>query len=410
MGWLRKGFSPDKGGRAPRGAVGCSACLVLCFLGFLGLGMGADFGQTAWIRLVSGFPPAAMAAENPLGRAQERTCREVEQRIKTLLSPVYGDGHVVVMASTEDAGKGGHIRAAIIIDTAAMQDVHLSPDGIVAEQNRIVRLVSHAAGLDTASGDSVAVSFLSFSAKKNDTSSMWILLASAGLLCLSAAGWLYLRVKRSQLRSGRPAERNEWRKNDSGGESDISLTQHGSRSRVNRELSVFGVLLARENAQSRAAALTLFPPEQAVRVLGCWPEDEQADTGSSGTAFRDGDVRLDGADRSLRRADHDSETYFCIVRCVCLCLSANPDFCVIGGRNYSGYPGAGDPRQRPVGTDPPADGLSGGIFAVIYRRKGNTVPFGTVFAHFLRIRSAAFCLCGMEGDSMVGTEDTEVSK
>ncbi len=277
MGWLRKGFSPDKGGRAPRGAVGCSACLVLCFLGFLGLGMGADFGQTAWIRLVSGFPPAAMAAENPLGRAQERTCREVEQRIKTLLSPVYGDGHVVVMASTEDAGKGGHIRAAIIIDTAAMQDVHLSPDGIVAEQNRIVRLVSHAAGLDTASGDSVAVSFLSFSAKKNDTSSMWILLASAGLLCLSAAGWLYLRVKRSQLRSGRPAERNEWRKNDSGGESDISLTQHGSRSRVNRELSVFGVLLARENAQSRAAALTLFPPEQAVRVLGCWPEDEQAD-------------------------------------------------------------------------------------------------------------------------------------
>lgn len=147
MGWLRKGFSPDKGGRAPRGAVGCSACLVLCFLGFLGLGMGADFGQTAWIRLVSGFPPAAMAAENPLGRAQERTCREVEQRIKTLLSPVYGDGHVVVMASTEDAGKGGHIRAAIIIDTAAMQDVHLSPDGIVAEQNRIVRLVSHAPAL-----------------------------------------------------------------------------------------------------------------------------------------------------------------------------------------------------------------------------------------------------------------------
>ena len=46
---------------------------------------------------------------------------------------------------------------------------------------------------------------------------------------------------------------------------------------MNRELSVFGVLLARENAQSRAAALTLFPPEQAVRVLGCWPEDEQAD-------------------------------------------------------------------------------------------------------------------------------------
>ena len=126
MGWLRKGFSPDKGGRAPRGAVGCSACLVLCFLGFLGLGMGADFGQTAWIRLVSGFPPAAMAAENPLGRAQERTCREVEQRIKTLLSPVYGDRHVVVMASTEDAGKGGHIRAAIIIDTAAMQDVSAS--------------------------------------------------------------------------------------------------------------------------------------------------------------------------------------------------------------------------------------------------------------------------------------------
>ena len=266
MGWLRKGFSPDKGGRAPRGAVGCSACLVLCFLGFLGLGMGADFGQTAWIRLVSGFPPAAMAAENPLGRAQERTCREVEQRIKTLLSPVYGDGHVVVMASTEDAGKGGHIRAAIIIDTAAMQDVHLSPDGIVAEQNRIVRLVSHAAGLDTASGDSVAVSFLSFSAKKNDTSSMWILLASAGLLCLSAAGWLYLRVKRSQLRSGRPAERNEWRKNDSGGESDISLTQHGSRSRVNRELSVFGILLARENAQSRAAALTLFPLAGTGRI------------------------------------------------------------------------------------------------------------------------------------------------
>ena len=82
----------------------------------------------------------------------------------------------------------------------------------------------------------------------------------------------------------------------------------------------------------------------------------------------------------------------------------------IGGRNYSGYPGAGDPRQRPVGPDPPADGLSGGIFAVIYRRKSNALPFGTISAGFLRIRSAAFCLCGMEGDSMVGTEDTEVSK
>ena len=89
---------------------------------------------------------------------------------------------------------------------------------------------------------------------------------------------------------------------------------------------------------------------------------------------------------------------------------AYPDFCVIGGCNYSGYPGAGDPRQRPVGPDPPADGLSGGIFAVIYRRKSNALPFGTISAGFLRIRSAAFCLCGMEGDSMVGTEDTEVSK
>lgn len=71
-------------------------------------------------------------------------------------------------------------------------------------------------------------------------------------------------------------------------------------------------------------------------------------------------------------------------------LICQSGFCVIGGRNYSGYPGAGDPRQRPVGPDPPADGLSGGIFAVIYRRKGNTVPFGTVFAHFLRLRGTAF--------------------
>lgn len=105
------------------------------------------------------------------------------------------------------------------------------------------------------------------------------------------------------------------------------------------------VVAVRENPSGNGA----YSPDRGARSLwhtgrrgfggsGCSapekPDDRSAYkgisfgifTGRSGTAFRDGDVRLDGADRSLRRADHDPETYFCIVRCVCLCLSANPDF------------------------------------------------------------------------------------
>lgn len=278
MGWFRKLFRTGGGSRSSsQGGAGCAACLVLCLLGFLGLGMGVDSGASAWVKMAAGFPPDVLAAENPLSRAQARTCREVEERIRALLSPVYGAGHVVVMASSCDAGKSGGIRAAVIIDTAAMQDVHLSPDGLVAEQNRITRLVSHAAGLDPSSGDSVAVSFMSFSARENGAYSLWILLASAGFLGLSAAGWLYMRLKRSAARRRQSAEQKDCQKNDNAQQNDISLTQMGNRDRIERALSVLGVLLSRENTQSRAAALTLFPPEQAARVLGTWPEEEQAE-------------------------------------------------------------------------------------------------------------------------------------
>lgn len=115
--------------------------------------------------------------------------RTLETRIHDLLSPVYGEEHLVVQASFGDGQIPGHrppVSIALIIDTAVLQGMPSSAEGLRAEQERLGTLVSHAAGLRSERGDSIAISFLLFS----ESSSTPLYLGAAGggalllLLCM----------------------------------------------------------------------------------------------------------------------------------------------------------------------------------------------------------------------------------
>ena len=56
----------------------------------------------------------------------------------------------------------------------------------------------------------------------------------------------------------------------------------------------------------------------------------------------------------------------CAVWCVCLCVSADPDFYIISGCDPCGDAGAGDPRQRSVGTSVVACRLFGSVFSSVH--------------------------------------------
>ena len=88
--------------------------------------------------------------------------------------------------------------------------------------------------------------------------------------------------------------------------------------------------------------------------------------GRGGTAFRDGNAGLDAAAGGFRGACHDPQEDLCAVWGICLCLSADPDFYIISGCDPCGDAGAGDPRQRSVGTSVVACRLFGSIFSSVH--------------------------------------------
>ena len=70
--------------------------------------------------------------------------------------------------------------------------------------------------------------------------------------------------------------------------------------------------------------------------------------------------------RGFRGACHDPQEDLCAVWCVCLCVSADPDFYIISGCDPCGDAGAGDPRQRSVGTSVVACRLFGSVFSSVH--------------------------------------------
>lgn len=119
----------------------------------------------------------------------------LEAKVAALLARVYGEGHVAVQASFADApsvGKRPAVSVAVAID-ARVATMPVNADVVRAEQNRLGTLVSHAAGLDTARGDSLAVSFLLFTDEDN---TLWIAVGGAVLVALFLALALLLRRKR----------------------------------------------------------------------------------------------------------------------------------------------------------------------------------------------------------------------
>ena len=75
---------------------------------------------------------------------------------------------------------------------------------------------------------------------------------------------------------------------------------------------------------------------------------------------------VDAAAGGFRGACHDPQEDLCAVWGICLCLSADPDFYIISGCDPCGDAGAGDPRQRSVGTSVVACRLFGSIFSSVH--------------------------------------------
>ena len=252
-------------------------------------------------------PDAApcLAGTRQAGAVQDRG-RQAEERIRSLLGPVFGSSHVVVQAAGNEAGT----RVSVVVDAARLGAAALSPKALQAEQERLATLCAACAGLDQARGDGIEVAFMPFA-------SDWPWLPGVAAACaLLAAGALVHAAFRRRRQSLQPAplqpaespqasppvrtERSgkaesggieggrqghaegkaqascgERQKADAASKSgDGKLTLAPSEG----DGALLACLLARESPQMRALALTLADPASASQMLAGWPENVQAET------------------------------------------------------------------------------------------------------------------------------------
>ena len=252
--------------------------------------------------------------------------RTLETRIHDLLSPVYGEEHLVVQASFGDGQIPGHrppVSIALIIDTAVLQGMPSSAEGLRAEQERLGTLVSHAAGLRSERGDSIAISFLLFS--ESSSTSLYLGAAGGGAVLLLLCGVFLVRNKghkachlpdrgtdlsvrkmtgtgtgghRANVSRERPErasekvrgalsdETSDESPDESFGESGPSaFRQKANRSGADEENGLQTRLVARmvdrlraERPQARAVVLGCLGLRDAARVLAALPRALQAET------------------------------------------------------------------------------------------------------------------------------------
>ena len=287
-------------------------------------------GQTALERAASETSRAAHgqgSRQEPKETVYDgRWLQALETRIHELLSPVYGEEHLVVQASFGDGQVFGHrppVSIALIIDTAVLQGMPTSAEGLRAEQERLSSLVSHAAGLKSERGDSIAISFLLFS--ESSSTSLYLGAAGGGAVLLLLCGVFLVRNKghkachlpdrgtdlsvrkmtgtgtgghRANVSRERPErasekvrgalsdETSDESPDESFGESGPSaFRQKANRSGADEENGLQTRLVARmvdrlraERPQARAVVLGCLGLRDAARVLAALPRALQAET------------------------------------------------------------------------------------------------------------------------------------
>lgn len=260
------------------GAFCLTLCLAFCLFAagcFPGVSILGDSSRILlWLS-----PVALMEAQaGPARRGDEDAERyeadlpdSVEERIRTLLSPVYGADHLVVQVSAGEAGEGARppLSVAVIVDTAVVHGLPTSAEGLRAEQERLCTLISHAAGLRGERGDSIAVSFLMFS-EGRDSLWLWLGCGAGGIALLAV---LVLAVRAAGRRTGR-TDRSQIP--DREPENVRKMTGQAPKSRAGA-----GRLAARlrgESPQARALALALLDPGLAAAVVTALPEALRAET------------------------------------------------------------------------------------------------------------------------------------
>ena len=250
---------------------------------------------------------SCLAGTQQAGAVQDRG-RLAEEKIRSLLGPVFGSSHVVVQAAHGEAGT----RVSVVVDAARMGASALSPKALQAEQERLASLCEACAGLDQARGDGVEVAFMPFA---SDWHALPAALAACALLMAGALAYAGFRRRKQPLqpaprrqapdplqsaesqqaasagrteRSGegegreRPGQAGE---KDQGScrlrQEDDAASKSGDGNLTlasgDGDGALLACLLAKESPQMRAFALTLADPACAAQMLAGWPEDRQVE-------------------------------------------------------------------------------------------------------------------------------------
>lgn len=252
-------------------------------------------------------------AGSDAGSTPKSAPEAVEKRVLGLLVPVFGEGRVVARASlaptsggesvshADSASLGARdeagtralrppVRVAVIIDAGSLAGLPTSPESLRAEQDRLSTLLVHAAGLDFAHGDSLAVSFLPFA---REAIPVWAV-AGLALLALALVGGLVsyglARRRENDGRKGKGVnnltrellepEREPEPQCVSTHPGTPAVAEQGPSERTpSREaLARLADRLRTERPQARAVALSLLKPRDAAHALVLLPRDLQAGT------------------------------------------------------------------------------------------------------------------------------------
>ena len=249
---------------------------------------------------------SCLAGTQQAGAVQDRG-RLAEEKIRSLLGPVFGSSHVVVQAAHGEAGT----RVSVVVDAARLGASALSPKALQAEQERLASLCETCAGLDQARGDGVEVAFMPFA---SDWHALPAAMAACALLAAGALAYAGFRRRKQPLQpaplrqapdplqsaespqaasAGRTERSGEGEGRERPGQAEekdqgscrlrqeadaASKSGDGNLTPVSGDGALLACLLAKESPQMQAFALTLADPACAAQMLAGWPEDRQVET------------------------------------------------------------------------------------------------------------------------------------
>lgn len=278
MGEVRHISVGERTGTRVRRATQCPACLgaaagtlrvfILTVLLFLASGILPSAHNPAVSMWYGGAvgPGLVYAEELEPKRYNDVWLHGLEKRVSALLAPVYGAEHVVVQASIGEGKEGARppVSLAVIIDTSVVPGFPTSPEGVRAEQERLASLISHAAGLKSARGDAIAISFLLFSGEQG--SEQYLMYGLAGVVVL-LGGIVCLLLGRKNRQ-----------KIDTTGEKRVRNLTDSKRAASDDALARLADRLRGERPQARAVVLMQLAAQDAAQVLGLLPRNLQAET------------------------------------------------------------------------------------------------------------------------------------